>query len=408
LKQKIFDNAPVQLHNSIKTLTTPTIRMKEHKVGIIMNGVTGRMGTNQHLMRSIVEIIKQGGVKLSPGEVIMPDPILVGRDPNKLQKLSKMSGVEKITTHVDEPLSDPYYSIYFDSQTTGRRAEGVRKAVKAGKHVYCEKPTAVDTKTALELYTLCKEAGLKNGVVQDKLWLPGLLKLQRLIQNDFFGKILSVRGEFGYWVFEGHSIPAQRPSWNYRKEDDGGIIVDMLCHWRYVLDNIFGKVKAVSCLGATHIPERIDEQGKPYKCTADDAAYATFELEDGVIAQFNSSWTVRVRRDDLLTLQVDGTKGSAVAGLRECYIQHYGNTPKPVWNPDIEQPIKFFEGWAKVPEQEPFDNAFKAQWELFLKHVVKDEPFPWTLYEGAKGVQLAEKGIESWDKRCWVNVDELR
>jgi predicted dehydrogenase len=382
--------------------------MKEHKVGIIMNGVTGRMGTNQHLMRSIVEIIKQGGVKISPSEVIMPDPILVGRDINKLQKLSKMSGVEKITTNVDEPLADPYYSVYFDAQTTGRRAEGVRKAVKAGKHVYCEKPTAVDAKTALELYTLCKEAGLKNGVVQDKLWLPGLLKLQRLIQNGFFGQILSVRGEFGYWVFEGHTIPAQRPSWNYRKEDDGGIIVDMLCHWRYVLDNIFGKVKAVSCLGATHIPERIDEQGKPYKCTADDAAYATFELEGGVIAQFNSSWTVRVRRDDLLTLQVDGTKGSAVAGLRECYIQHYGNTPKPVWNPDIEQPIKFFEGWAKVPEQEPFDNAFKAQWELFLKHIVKDDPFPWNLYEGAKGVQLAEKGIESWEKRCWVTIEELK
>jgi predicted dehydrogenase len=382
--------------------------MKEHKVGIIMNGVTGRMGTNQHLMRSVVEIIKQGGVKVGPVETIIPDPILVGRDINKLEKLSKLSGVEKITTNVDEPLADPYYSIYFDAQTTGRRAEGVRKAVKAGKHVYCEKPTAVDAKTALELYTLCKEAGLKNGVVQDKLWLPGILKLKRLIQNDFFGRILSVRGEFGYWVFEGHTIPAQRPSWNYRKEDDGGIIVDMLCHWRYVLDNIFGKVKAVSCLGATHISERIDEQGKPYSCTADDAAYATFELENGVIAHFNSSWTVRVRRDDLLTLQVDGTKGSAVAGLRECYIQHYGNTPKPVWNPDIEQPIKFCEGWAKVPEQEVFDNAFKAQWELFLKHVVKGEPFPWNLYEGAKGVQLAEKGIESWEKRCWVSVEELK
>ena len=223
-----------------------------------------------------------------------------------------------------------------------------RKAVKAGKHIYCEKPIAVDTKQAMELYQLCKNAGLKNGVVQDKLWLPGILKIKRLIQQGFFGKILSVRGEFGYWVFEGDSIPAQRPSWNYRKEDDGGIIVDMLCHWRYLLDNVFGKVKAVSCLGATHIPERIDEQGKKYKCTADDAAYATFELEDGIIAQFNSSWTVRVRRDDLLTLQVDGTKGSAVAGLRECYIQHYGNTPKPVWNPDIPQPINFFEGWAKI------------------------------------------------------------
>jgi predicted dehydrogenase len=380
--------------------------MKEHKVGIIMNGVTGRMGTNQHLLRSIAEIIRQGGVKIG-NETIMPDPILVGRDTAKLERLSTLSGVKKITTNLDEALADRSNIIYFDAQTTGRRAEAVRQAVKAGKHIYCEKPVAVDTKTALELYKLCSAAKLKNGVVQDKLWLPGILKLKRLIQQGFFGKVLSVRGEFGYWVFEGDTIPAQRPSWNYRKEDDGGIIVDMLCHWRYVLDNVFGKVKSVSCLGATHIPQRIDEQGKPYKCTADDAAYATFELENGVIAHFNSSWTVRVRRDDLLTLQVDGTKGSAVAGLRECYTQVYGNTPKPVWNPDIAQPINFFEGWSKVPEQEIFDNAFKAQWELFLKHVVKDEPFPWDLRDGARGVQLAEKGIESWQKRCWVDVPEL-
>ncbi|RYY29608.1 MAG: Gfo/Idh/MocA family oxidoreductase [Chitinophagaceae bacterium] len=380
---------------------------KIHKVGIIMNGVTGRMGTNQHLLRSVAEIIRQGGVKVSPSEFIMPDPVLVGRDAVKLQKLAELSGVNNYSTDLDKELADPRYQVYFDAQTTGRRADGVRKAVKAGKHIYCEKPTAVSTAVALELYELCKAAGLKNGVVQDKLWLPGIRKIKRLIENDFFGEILSVRGEFGYWVFEGHTVPAQRPSWNYRKEDDGGIIVDMLCHWRYVLDDVFGKVKAVSCLGATHIKERIDESGHAYKCTADDAAYATFELENGVIAHFNSSWTVRVRRDDLLTLQVDGTKGSAVAGLRECYIQHYGNTPKPVWNPDIAQPIDFYEGWSKIPEQEPFDNAFKVQWELFLKHVVKDTPFPWDLREGAKGVQLAEKGIESWQKRAWVDIPEL-
>jgi len=381
--------------------------MKEHKLGIIMNGVTGRMGTNQHLLRSIVAIIKQGGVSIGAGETIMPDPVLVGRDENKLQKLCSISGVKKMSTDMDQVLTDPYNVIYFDSQTTGRRADGIRKAVKAGKHIYCEKPIAVNTKEAMELYQLCKNAGVKNGVVQDKLWLPGIIKLKRLMQQGFFGKILSVRGEFGYWVFEGDSIAAQRPSWNYRKEDNGGIIVDMLCHWRYLLDNIFGKVKAVSCLGATHIPERIDEEGKPYKCTADDAAYATFELEDGIVAQFNSSWAVRVRRDDLLTLQVDGSRGSAVAGLRECYIQHYGNTPKPVWNPDIAQPINFFEGWAKLPDQENYDNAFKVQWELFLKHVVNGDPFRWDLLEGVKGVQLAEKGLESWNKRCWVTVPEI-
>ncbi len=378
-----------------------------HRVGIIMNGVTGRMGTNQHLMRSIAEIIRQGGVKINATEYIMPDPILVGRNAAKLQKLCKMSGVEKYTTNLNEVMHDDQYSVYFDSQTTGRRADAVKQAAEAGKHVYCEKPTAVDTQTALDIYHFCQEKGVKNGVVQDKLFLPGMRKVQRLIQNGFFGKILSVRGEFGYWVYEGDTIPAQRPSWNYKKEEDGGIIVDMLCHWRYVLDGIFGKVKAVSCLGATHIPERVDEQGNKYQATADDAAYATFELENGIIAHFNSSWTVRVRRDDLLTLQIDGTKGSAVAGLRDCWIQHYGNTPKPVWNPDIKQPIDFYEGWSEVPEQEYHENAFKIQWEMFLRHVVKDEPFPYTLLEGAKGVQLAEKGLESWAKRCWVDIPSL-
>ena len=381
--------------------------MKTHNVGIIMNGVTGRMGKNQHLLRSIVEIMKQGGVKISDNEVIMPDPVLVGRNEDKLRALSALSGVKKYTTSLDSVMNDPAYEIYFDAQTTGRRADAVKLAASNGKHVYCEKPTASDFKTAIDLYDICEQAGVKHGVVQDKLWLPGILKLKRLIQKDFFGEILSVRGEFGYWVFEGDTVPAQRPSWNYRKEDDGGIIIDMLCHWRYVLDTIFGKVKAVSCLGATHIKERVDEAGNAYKCTADDAAYATFQLEGGIVAHFNSSWCVRVRRDDLLTIQVDGTKGSAVAGLRECFTQHYGNTPKPVWNPDMDQVIKFYDGWSKVPEQEVFENAFKVQWELFLKHVVNDDPFPWNLKEGAKGVQLAEKGLESWAGKKWMDIPEI-
>ncbi len=372
-----------------------------------MNGVTGRMGTNQHLMRSIVEIMKQGGVKISEEETIMPDPILVGRNPEKLKKLAEMSGIQKWTTDLGPLMKDASYQVYFDAQTTGRRVAAVKEAAAAGKHIYCEKPVATSTREALELVKICTDAGVKHGAVQDKLWLPGLLKLKRLMDDGDLGKILSVRGEFGYWVFEGHTVKSQRPSWNYKKEEDGGIIMDMLCHWRYVLDNLFGNVKGVFCLGATHIPERIDETGDPYTCTAEDAAYATFELEGGIVAHFNSSWVTRVRRDDLLTLHVDGTKGSAMAGLRSCFIQTYGSTPKPVWNPDIPSPIDFYADWMEVFADEDFDNAFKAQWELFLKHVVTDAPFPWDLQEAAKGVQLAEMGLKSWDQKKWIEVPDL-
>jgi predicted dehydrogenase len=378
------------------------------RIGVIMNGVTGRMGTNQHLLRSILAIRQQGGVAIAANETIMPEPLLVGRSAAKLQALAARAGGAKWTTDLDAALGDPSCEIYFDAQTTDRRVDAVSRAIRAGKHVYCEKPTATDTKSALALWRLAGKAGVKHGVVQDKLWLPGLLKLKELIHRGFFGRILSVRGEFGYWVFEGETVPAQRPSWNYRREDGGGIIVDMLCHWRYVLDHVFGAVRAVSCLGATHIPARWDERGRKYRATADDAAYATFELEGGIIAHFNSSWCTRVRRDDLLTLQVDGTLGSAVAGLRDVWVQPYSATPRPVWNPDVPQAIDFPAGWQKLPDQREYDNAFKAQWELFLRHVTKGDPFPWTLREGAKGVQLAELGLASWRKRAWVAVPELK
>jgi predicted dehydrogenase len=378
-----------------------------HRVGIIMNGVTGRMGTNQHLMRSIVAIIRQGGLKISDREVILPDPVLVGRNPVKLERLAEASGVSRVTTNLDEALADESNAVYFDAQTTLHRFDAVRRAIAAGKHVYCEKPSSHSAESAYELYRLARRAGVKHGVVQDKLWLPGLMKLKMLRQTGFFGRIISVRGEFGYWVFAGDPVKPQRPSWNYRKEDGGGIIIDMLCHWRYVLDNLFGEVKAVSCLGATHIPVRRNENGEEYACTADDSAYATFELEGGIVAHMNSSWCVRVRRDDLLAIQVDGTRGTAVAGLRECWVQPYGATPRPVWNPDVESPISYFDDWQRLPNQQAYDNAFKAQWELFLRHVVSDEPFPWNLLEGAKGVQLAEKGMESWRRRAWVDVPPL-
>lgn len=380
--------------------------METRRIGIIMNGVTGRMGTNQHLLRSIKAIRDQGGVRVGEGLVLMPDPILTGRSHDKLKSLADRAGIARYTTNLDEALANRDDEIFFDASSTPHRAAFVQRAVAAGKAIYCEKPTAIDSGTAFRLAELCERSGLKNGVVQDKLWLPGIRKFRMLRDQGFFGRILSVRGEFGYWVFTGHDAdqPAQRPSWNYRQEDGGGIIVDMLCHWRYLIDDLFGSVRSVNCLGATHVPQRIDEQGREYECSSDDACYATFECDQGVICQFNSSWTVRVRRDDLLTMQVDGTHGSAIVGLRNCWIQSLGSTPRPLWNPDLEQPLDFFSTWQEVPDCTTYDNAFKIQWEEFLRHVAVGSPFPWTLREGAKGVQLAELGMQSWQQRRWLPV----
>ena len=381
--------------------------MAERRVGVIMNGVTGRMGTNQHLIRSILAIRADGGVPLTDGTRILPDPILLGRNAAKLESLAKKHDVERWSTDLDAALAGADDEIYFDATTTELRSENVKRAIAAGKHIYCEKPVASSLEDALELHTLANNASVKHGVVQDKLFLPGLLKLRALRDADFFGRILSVRIEFGYWVFTGEEQPAQRPSWNYRKESGGGIIVDMLCHWRYVLDNLFGEVRSVNCLGVTHIPKRWDEANNAYEATADDAAYATFELEGGIVAQVNSSWCTRVRRDDLVTFHVDGTHGSAVAGLMDCVTQSQDDTPRPVWSPDRRQPIDFFEGWDAVVDSEAPANGFRVQWEMFLRHVYEDAEWDHSLFEGAKGLQLAELGLRSWEERRWIDVPRL-
>jgi predicted dehydrogenase len=376
------------------------------RLGIIMNGVTGRMGTHQHLLRSIVPIVRQGGLACGDGTVILPEPILVGRSGAKLQELAASAGITRWSTSLDTVLGDAQYSVYFDAQVTSQRPAGVRAAIAAGKHVYCEKPTALTASEAYELYRLARGAGICHGVVQDKLWLPGLLRYRTLREQGVLGRLLSVRGEFGYWVFEGGAVAPQRPSWNYRAEDGGGIVTDMFCHWRYVLDNLFGRVRAVFCEGATLIPERRDEQDRPFCCTADDTAYSLFRLDAGVVAQFYSSWATRVHRRDLLSIQADGTEGSAIITLRDCWFQSRATTPRAVWNPDVEDPNDYLSGWSRLPAENT-TNAFRAQWELFLRHVVCREPFPWGLLEAARGVQLAELGIESWRRGGWVEVPEL-
>jgi len=381
--------------------------MAERRLGVIMHGVTGRMGTNQHLIRSILAIRAGGGVALKGGERVMPDPILVGRNADKLRALADAHGLKRWTTDLDAALGNPDDELFFDAGTTRLRHAVVARAIAAGKHVYCEKPVAESLEDALDLFRRAEAAGIRHGVVQDKLYLPGPSKLRLLRDAGFFGRLLSVRGEFGYWVFEGDLQPAQRPSWNYKKREGGGIILDMLCHWRYVLDNLFGAVQGVSCLGAVHVPERWDEADEKYRADADDAAYATFMLEGGVIAQINSSWCTRVRRDDLVTFQVDGTHGSALAGTTECWSQARINTPRPVWNPDEPRQHDFFDDWQRVPDPRPRENAFKAQWELFIRHLCEDGPWRHGLLEGAKGVQLAEAGLTSWAERRWIDLEPL-
>jgi predicted dehydrogenase len=381
--------------------------MADKSIGIIMNGVSGRMGYRQHLVRSILAIREQGGVLLSNGDHVQVEPMLVGRREAVLAELAHKHGIADYTTDLDAALADPRWTIYSDFLVTKARAAAIRKAIAAGKAVYTEKPTAESLEEALELAALARNAGIKTGVVHDKLYLPGLRKLARLIESGFFGRILSVRGEFGYWVFEGDWQPAQRPSWNYRAEDGGGITVDMFPHWNYVLENLFGRVESVYARAVTHIPTRYDEAGQPYAATADDAVYAVFELAGGVVVQLNSSWTVRVDRAELVEFQVDGTHGSAVAGLFGCRVQPRNVTPKPVWNPDLRDEHDYARDWMEVPENDDFENGFKAQWEQFIRSVVEETPYEFDLLAGARGVQLAEAGLASSRTGARVDLPKL-
>ena len=381
--------------------------MTEHRLGIIMNGVTGRMGTNQHLIRSILAIMKEGGVKLVNGDTVMPDPILVGRNTEKVEGLAREYNGERWTTNLAGAIANVDDTLFFDSASTNLRASLLRQAIDAGKDIYCEKRSAATLEDAVDVYQRAKAAGVRHGVVQDKIFLPGLLKMKKLMDEGFFGRLLSVKIDFGYWVFEGDWKQAQRPSWNYRKADGGGIILDMMPHWRYVLDNTFGRVKSVSCLGRVNIDKRWDEEDQRYDADADDASYAMIELEGGAVAQIFASWCTRVRKDDLVPFHADGTHGAAVAGLTKCYTQDRPGTPSPIWNPDEPQTIKFFDTWQEYGADLSFENGFKSEWEMFIQSLYEDKPFHWNLREGAKGVQLAEAAMQSWQERRWVDIQEV-
>jgi predicted dehydrogenase len=374
---------------------------------VAMNGVTGRMGYRQHLVRSLLSIRDQGGVRLADGTTVYPEPVLVGRSEARLREIAERHGLQRWSTSLDQVLADPEVEVYFDAQVTSAREASLSRAIAAGKHVYTEKPVAETLDGAVRLARAAREAGRTNAVVQDKLFLPGVIKLRRLIRAGFFGRVLAARLEFGYWVFEGDEIPAQRPSWNYRAGDGGGIVLDMFPHWQYLLEDLFGPITALYARRATHVPRRWDESGRPYDVTADDAAYAVLEFADGVIASVNSSWAVRVNRRELVELQVDGTDGSAVAGLRRCAVQHRVSTPLAVWNPDLPDPVDYLAQWTEVPDNAAFDNAFKVQWEHFLRAAAVGTPLCWDLAEGARGVQLAGLALRSSAEGRRVDVPAL-
>jgi predicted dehydrogenase len=381
--------------------------MTRKVIHVALNGVTGRMGYRQHLVRSLLSIREHGGVRLGNGTAIYPEPILVGRSEERLRGIAERHGLDRWTTSLDEVLADPAVEVYFDAQVTSAREVSLMKAIEAGKHVYTEKPIAGSLDGALRLARAAQAAGITHGVVQDKLFLPGVIKLRRLVREGFFGQVLSVRLEFGYWVFEGDGIAAQRPSWNYRSESGGGIVLDMFPHWQYLLEDLFGPITALYARQATHVPRRWDESGTPYEVTADDAAYAVIEFAGGALGSVNSSWAVRVNRRELLELQVDGTNGSAVAGLRECAVQHRVTTPVPVWNPDLPDPNDYPAQWSDVPDNTTVDNGFKVQWELFLAAAAEGRPFTWDLAEGARGVQLANLALRSSAEGRRIDVPRL-
>lgn len=380
--------------------------MATRPIGVVIEGATGRLGTTQHL-KALLAIRAEGGLPLGNGDRLMPEPVLLGRNADKLAALAERSGGLRWTTDRDAALADPAIEIYFDAISTGGRPQRAQSAFTAGKHVYVEKPVAETLDGALALARAAQRAGRKGGVVQDKIYLPGLKKLRKLYESNYFGRVLTVKLEFGWWVFDGDLYPSQRPSWNYKRATGGGLILDMFAHWRYVFDRLLGPIEAVSARQITGQKRRRDESGQWYDVDVEDHVFAIFELEGGVLAQVSSSWANRVKRDDLLQIQVDGTAGSAVCGMHRCFIQPATVTPKPFFDPEHPQAMDFDRQWLEMPEIEPFRNSYRVGWELFLRHVVEGTPFPASLLEGAKGVQLAEACHRSDRERRWVDLPPL-
>ena len=379
--------------------------MTTRRIGVIINGATGRMGKTQH-MAHLLAIAAEGGLPLRNGERLVPELLLVGRDAERLQALAEAHGGQRWTTNLDEALSGPE-AIFMDCAATGGRPERVRQAIAAGKHIHIEKPTAPTVEAAMALARAAEAAGLKHGVIQDKLFLPGFAKLLFVKNSGFFGRILQIRVDAGSWVFDGTTQPGQRPSWNYQKAGGGGLALDMMAHWRYMIDRLAAPVTGICALMATAIPRRVDERGAAYDVDVEDTSHALLRLEGGAVGVITNSWATRVRREDTMLVQIDGTLGSAIAGRQRCFTQAAVDTPEAFFGPNRPGGLDFAAYWQEVPDSLPVLPPFRQCWEAFLRHVAEDAPYVPTLLEGAKAVQLADLAYRSVAESRWMEVPRL-
>ncbi len=386
--------------------------MTVRDIGIILNGATGGICSFQHLANSLAPIRAEGGLRIGD-ETFMPKLLLVGRNVRRLSEIARANGVDAWSTDLDSALIDPDYQIFFDAAATHMRADVLHQALAAGKHIYAEKPVAMSVEDGLALLREAESRGLKHGVVEDKLHLPGLLKLKRLVDSGFFGRIVGFKLEFGWWVFDGIAAPAQRPSWNYMRAAGGGLVSDMYPHWRYVIEGLLGPIGQVVCATSTAQGERADESGAGFRVDVEDCATTLLRMESGLVGTILSSWATRVRREDLLTLQIDGTDGSAVAGLRRCHTQPAAETPTILGfrmgrdADTMSVGTDYYAGWQEVTDATPYKNPYRYGWECFIAHVVADAPFHSPLSAGIRDVQLTEACLDSAASGTWIDMPSL-
>ena len=381
--------------------------MAVKEIGIIVNGATGRIASTQHLANALVPIRAEGGLT-DGADRIVPRLLLVGRNAERLVEIARAHGIDRWTSDLDDALAQPGFSVFFDAAATKQRVLALTKAIAADKHIYSEKPVAPSFAEGLALLRAARSRRLKHGAVEDKILLPGLQKLLGLAKQGYFGRITGFALEFGWWVFDGLERPSQRPSWNYQRSGGGGLTSDMYPHWRYLIEGILGPIHKVTAAAMTAIPERVDELGHRYRVDVDDTAITLAELASGAVGTIRCSWATRVRRDDLLTLQVDGTGGSAIAGLHRCWTQSATDTPAIRHiNPTVDIGADYRGGWKEVTTAGTYANPYRVGWEYFIRHVVSDAPFVSDLSAGIRDVQLAEACCRSVSEQKWITLEEF-